>query len=246
MSIPQRIKPMKSALPETGLMTLGTPRAESFRTLLAAAQIPAVAFLWNRVPVLHSPRGGSVHDKTPLVKTIFFDEARGVWRELDKVPPRGVLLPSLMRTGIAAARGFSEYMTEGAITGLAGRGGRKRRTLYFIPGGAWTGTRMIPEADFSGLFGTPFFAEEALSAEEMSAGLRRYMERSVLLAVTDPRLYDTLVWLTYKMIVALGVDIPFPLPDRDKIAKFALSPNFPHTGIGIGELSREFGMGAFS
>ena len=171
--------------------------SEEFRSLLAAAQIPAIIYRKNQMRV-----------SFPYIKTLFLDGT--VWKDQEDGFRKRNGPRTDMETGVTVALECSGFSC--STSGIVARG--KYRPLYAFPSGMWNGERFIPHRDsYIFLSAGGYDIRNPLSLEDMSLVLSSYMADCVLKTAGMPSLFDDMVYALYRMELYTGRRLPFPLPE---------------------------------
>ena len=170
-----------------------------FRSVLAAAQIPALLY-----------RKNGLRSAFPFVKTCFYDGY--FWRDCENNYEKRNGNTTPLETGVMLASSAVPFSV--SASGIVARG--NEAPLYAFPSGIWHRDRMIPLWQCSDVFLAPgkYGVKGPVSGEGMTGILDLYMMDCALSASLYPKMYDDLLYSLYRMEVYLGERLPFPLPKK--------------------------------
>lgn len=171
---------------------------EAFRSVLAAAQVPAFIYRRNRM---------NIH--FPGIKTLYYDGF--VWRDPDNGYDKNNGPASPLQTGVLMAK--RAWRISDSAGGVRNKG--REDSLYAFPRGVWFEGKLLPTRFCASAFFPPDGGmENFYSPPEMTSALEAYMRHSVITLLGKGRKFaDELLYGIYRMELALARPLPFPLPD---------------------------------
>lgn len=220
----------KVSFPRYDLVFGYSKETSDFRRLLAAAQIPAILYRFNRMMV-----------EFPGILHLFYDGFE--WRDVSRGYSSRNTGEKPIETGVLLAGEVSLFSR--STSGIRARD--RARPAYAFPSGIWLGDRMVPLFSCAGTFlGPNVLAGQCSTREKMESALERYMQYAMMLLFGDAKVMDQVLYAVYRMEIKLGEKIPFPLPDSiaDRIWKEVSNLSSPV--LTIGELSEKIGLGGYS